>query len=602
MREVGWAFFVLALAVLGPAGGQTLPDPLPEESQEALEALRKLADELYPPATSCAPCHPRQFEEWSYSSHAYATISPMFNKFEQALTVLAQGTLNYFCLRCHASVATSLGEPRDIAFWERSKASREGITCITCHRVGENFGKVNGERRITTGDIHEAVHGPFDHEGVNEVAANPRKYKVLLRGQPDRPGWVRLHPEAIESPFLSDSEFCAACHQVQVHPAIKLETVWEEYRASPAAKEGISCQDCHMSTVPGQDSGYAEGAAAQVHDYTSNPRTPDGIPKRRLADHSFIGPGYPTSHPGLFPFRKRGCQENDPGCKEEADFTMQQWLKFDYRAGWGSEAFEDNGSPPEGGFPEEWQDRGDREKAWDIVEGNLATWKYRLERRLGLMEKSSRIDGPFFSGRQAVGQPLTFKYQITNLNKGHNMPSGSLGAQPQLWLNVALIDPDGNNIWESGYLDSRGDLADIHSLDVRAGDLEFDGQLVNLQAKFLTTNVKGTDREMYLPVNFDGDQLPFLRPGNVPVSLLNHPPGVRMEKRSIPPLGNRLAKYKVPGRLITKAGTYRLAVRLRSRSEPIYFMEFIGATTDMKRAMNEWITDVHPYAVEFDVR
>ena len=68
------------------------------------------------------------------------------------------------------------------------------------------------------------------------------------------------------------------------------------------------------------------------------------------------------------------------------------------------------------------------------------------------------------------------------------------------------------------------------------------------------------------------------------------------------PLGSRWAEYRVPAKLITKPGTYTLAVRLRSRAEPIYFMEFIGATTDMKRAMNEWITDVHPYAVEFDVR
>ena len=123
-----------------------------------------------------------------------------------------------------------------------------------------------------------------------------------------------------------------------------------------------------------------------------------------------------------------------------------------------------------------------------------------------------------------------------------------------------------------------------------------------MQSKFLTTNLKGTDREMYLPINLDFDQLPFIRPGGTPVSLLNHPPNVRLEKRSIPPLGSRDAKYKVPGKLPSKAGTYRLAVRLRGRSEPIYFMDFVGATTDMKRAMNEWITDSHAYAVEFDVR
>src|SRR5690606_40695202 len=68
------------------------------------------------------------------------------------------------------------------------------------------------------------------------------------------------------------------------------------------------------------------------------------------------------------------------------------------------------------------------------------------------------------------GRTLAFSYQITNLNSGHNLPSGSLGAQPQIWVNVALIDPDGKNIWESGYLDRNGDLADLHSLEVAAGD------------------------------------------------------------------------------------------------------------------------------------
>ena len=185
---------------------------------------------------------------------------------------------------------------------------------------------------------------------------------------------------------------------------------------------------------------------------------------------------------------------------------------------------------------------------------------------------------------------------------GHNLPSGSLGAQPQVWLNVSLIDPDGEIVWESGYIDSNGDLPGQFSSDVGSGDIEFDKQLFSLQSKFLTTNVKGTDREMYLPIQLDVDQMPFIRPFNAPVSLLNHPPLVRLEKRSIPPLGSRVAKYKVPGKLISKAGTYRLAVRLRARSEPIYFMAFVFATTDMKRAMNEWITDTHAYAVEFDVR
>ena len=41
---------------------------------------------------------------------------------------------------------------------------------------------------------------------------------------------------------------------------------------------------------------------------------------------------------------------------------------------------------------------------------------------------------------------------------------------------------------------------------------------------------------------------------------------------------------------------------MRSGAEPIYFMKFIGATTEMEQAMNEWMLDYHAYTVEFEVQ
>ena len=169
-------------------------------------------------------------------------------------------------------------------------------------------------------------------------------------------------------------------------------------------------------------------------------------------------------------------------------------------------------------------------------------------------------------------------------------------------MNVALVDPDGKNIWESGYVDSNGDMADQHSLDVAAGRISTDQQLVHFQTKFLTTNVKGTDREMYLPVNFDIDPLPHLRPPQIPTTVLNHPPLVRMENHSLAPLAEKVAKYQVPGDLIKKPGKYQLAFRMRSRAEPIYFMRFVGATKAMEQTMNERIMNFHAFAVELDVK
>ncbi|MEL6794854.1 MAG: cytochrome C, partial [Pseudomonadota bacterium] len=131
--------------------------------------------------------------------------------------------------------------------------------------------------------------------------------------------------------------------------------------------------------------------------------------------------------------------------------------------------------------------------------------------------------------------------------------------------------------------------------------IEHDDQLFNLQTKFLITSVKGPDREFYLPFIVEIDQIPHIRPSNVPSSVLNHPPFIRMEGRSIPPLGHKDAEYSVPGELFTKPGTYRIQGRLRSRAEPMYFMRFVFATEEMERTMNEWMIDIHPVAVEFEV-
>jgi hypothetical protein len=75
-----------------------------------------------------------------------------------------------------------------------------------------------------------------------------------------------------------------------------------------------------------------------------------------------------------------------------------------------------------------------------------------------------------------------------------------------------------------------------------------------------------------------------------------------MEAHSLPPLGDRMAKYSVPAKLISKPGNYKLAVRMRSRAEPIYFMKFVGATREMELEMNRWMLDIHPSTVEFDIK
>lgn len=577
------------LESMGPARGgirsphaaeQPLRNGLPEGKDPHIDLY---LENCYPSALTCAKCHPRVYEEWRGSAHAYAGISPMFHKFEMAVAQLSSGTIGTFCLRCHAPVGMHLTRPRESSVVDYEHVIREGVTCVVCHRVAEAYNKNNGERRIESGSIFDPVFGSGYGEGLARAIAEKDKYKLKVDPNDKRPGQA-VHLDAIHFHQLSDSSFCASCHQVAVHPGISLEVVWAQYRAGPACKKGVSCQDCHMGIVPGKPNGYETAYVAEISG------KPVNEPKKH-SSHMFWGPIQPIGHPGLFPHNEKSLR-----------WSVDDWLNFDWRAGWGTDSFEKSSLVNQTSFPKKWDSSQERRDARKVVDENLKLSQIKRQASIAVLEGGSKIDGPFFQGTPKLGEDLKFHLVVSNLSEGHNMPSGSLGAQPQLWLNLALINPSGCRVWESGHLDKNGDLCNHHSLEVTAGRVPADLQLFNLQTQFLITGVKGPDREFYLPINVDFDQLPFLRPGAQPISVLNHPPFIRMEAHSIPPLGNKIAKYRIPSELITEPGTYRLSVRLRSRMEPIYFMRFVTATPEMEQRMLESTLDIHPYSIQFEVR
>ena len=141
-------------------------------------------------------CHQKQFWEWASSNHAYASVSPMFHKFEQAVNALTDGTMGTFCTRCHQQVGTQKGEPRELPLWDRSIVAREGITCITCHRVNSQFGKVNGERHITPGTIYDPVYNSGDGSNFDSVISNKEEYRVS-----NTPGLSLIHISEPTRPY-----------------------------------------------------------------------------------------------------------------------------------------------------------------------------------------------------------------------------------------------------------------------------------------------------------------------------------------------------------------------------------------------------------------
>jgi len=113
--------------------------PLPETSATATEKdphADLLAETSYPTAAQCASCHGQIYAEWASSNHAYASISPMFHKFEQAINDLSSGTIGGFCVRCHQQVGTQRGEERCVRYGSaaRSRARASPASRATASR------------------------------------------------------------------------------------------------------------------------------------------------------------------------------------------------------------------------------------------------------------------------------------------------------------------------------------------------------------------------------------------------------------------------------------------------------------------------------------
>ena len=160
------------------------------------------------------------------------------------------------------------------------------------------------------------------------------------------------------------------------------------------------------------------------------------------------------------------------------------------------------------------------------------------------MENGSHVDGPFFDSSLCRGQdlelPLRRQEHQRRPQPAHRLarrPAAAVGQRRANW-------PRRQRLWETGYTDSFNDVCNIHSDDVRGNAAPYDFQLFNLQTMFLIQGATGTDREFYVPVNIDTDQLPFIRPGVQPIPTINHPPGIRMESHSL--AAARLARGPIP--------------------------------------------------------
>jgi len=514
----------------------------PEDAEAAHDQL--FAENRYPSASTCVTCHPKQFGEWSVSQHAYSQLSPAYLSLSNKINQLASGSNGDFCFRCHSAVGSNMGESPFISNLDRHPTSREGVTCVVCHRINKRYNKASGRLALVEGGLTTPIFGPQGNAEMKAVLENSKDFKV--QPDPNKPG-RKIHGEVKQFTGLSEPIFCGTCHDVTLFNGFRLEEAFSEYRTSPAAAKGITCQDCHMGKIQGKVSGYEQGPAAIV----------GGVPTktRKLTSHVFSGPDYSLIHPGIFPHNAEAQQLA----------SLREWLQFDVAAGWGTDEFEDK-IDDDFKFPKRWGAIDDRYDAREILDTQFERLAWATEKRLEVL-RIGYVMGDIVT-QQADANGIAFKVQVRNGTDGHNVPTGFTGER-LVWLQVNVADSEGKIIFRSGDRDPNGDLRDGHSSYVHAGAAPLDPFLFSLQSYFVTQNGRGGEIEHVIPIPYPVTALPRVLPSPLSLVFTGEPPTERNHKRGIEPNGERWGKYRIEASALTGKGPYTATVKLISQPAPI---------------------------------
>ncbi len=475
--------------------------------------VRPLLEIDFPSARECKTCHPKQYREWSRSMHHYAQLSPIFEAFNLTLLERTGGTLGTFCSRCHTPLGTAIGENGLRRNVNRSRLSLEGVTCVVCHRQSKRVYKSNARQFIQPGTlIDECMYGPFENPVTEATNAHP----------------------AGKNPFIKTSAFCGSCHDVLAPNGIRLEEAFSEWQNSPAARAGITCQQCHMGPIQGVPIAECErplGRAAEVPGVD-----PKRIPLRPLSDHTFAGPDYSLLPDTEFPHKLDWMYETD--------YRNTQCL-----------------TPYQAKTLRELRVANRREL--EIARSK----RYELLRNGAELSLSSPPCA-------APGEKIKLEARVTSKFGGHSYPTG-FTAERQFWVQITVWDPHGRPVFRSGDLDPNGDLRDSHSHAVESGKLPYDKHLLNFQNKFIALTRLGTERSVVLSVNRHLQPLNFIRPPQrAPVSF-GRPFTFRIAKGSLAPLRTMSQKY--PVKLPHVPGRYLVQARLNFRHLPPVLLDEIGA-------------------------
>ncbi len=489
--------------------------------------IRPLMETDFPSAKQCAACHERQYDQWARSMHAYAQNSPVFEAFQMTLIERTGGTIGTFCTRCHTPIGTALGENGSRRNIHRSRVSLESVSCVVCHRRKHGQYKNNGRLTVEPGGLFDTcMFGPFDDAVSGETSH-----------------------ASVGFPYIKSSQFCGDCHDVTAPNGVRNEEAFSEWANSPAAKQGITCQNCHMGPVQGipiADKDRPWGPAAVV------PGVPvERMPIRPLSDHTFAGPDYSLLPDTEFPFKLDWMYEVD--YRDASKLTPYQFKTLE-----------------------------------ELRRKNRDSLRKADEKRYEVLSNAARLCVTL-PERATRGERVTIRVDVQSLLAGHSFPTG-FTAERQVWVSVEVLSPDGQVVFASGGLDRNQDLLEEHSYDVITGKLPLDKYLLNFQNKFTALTNKGTERPVVVSVNRDVSPTTVLRPQSTPAISFGRAGDFRIAKASLPPLKTIGQTY--PVRLPDCPGPYTVRVKLNFRHLPPSLLDHVGVP-HLKHLLEIVVLDEH---------
>ncbi|RCK75916.1 MAG: Cytochrome c family protein [Ignavibacteriae bacterium] len=252
-----------------------------QEKKAGDEALgSRKYDDFEKPGVCGSSCHIDFYQQWKQAmmSQAYTHHWDEIEYFKLAVPHAEKDPkvagVKAGCNGCHSPIAFLAGDvppPKP----EANSRANESVSCDVCHTI-------TGFK----GDI------PYNFNYISE----PGKTKYG-----NREGAVSPAHKTVYSQFHKTAELCGTCHNEKSPYDVWVKSTHLEWKEGPYSKEGVKCQDCHMT--------FAKGSNASM-----GPELPD------VAQHLFHGAHDPGKVRGVVELRIHpDIREVEPG--EKVKFT-----------------------------------------------------------------------------------------------------------------------------------------------------------------------------------------------------------------------------------------------------------------------------------------